>query len=174
MATLKIYNGSSWDQAQAKVWDGSAWVGMMKFWDGSQWVNLGLTFTVSSALIMHSVSNGSTATAGVRVGSDGNVYKIEGGSVTQINSSTDWRRPAGSGSGYYVRFSKGAFDPDVDGGTLDTWQELNVNRQVTYQESTDDTEKSGTITVEIATDSGGSNIVASGDASLTATVGTPI
>jgi len=47
MATLKIYNGSSWDVAIAKTYNGSAWEDQMKYYNGSAWVELYPTLETS-------------------------------------------------------------------------------------------------------------------------------
>ena len=132
-----------------------------------------IVVTVSGEIISHSVANGNTATAGVRVNNDGTIDQLVGGTYTQIDVSTDWRIPNGSGSGYHVRFTRGVFDPDPDVGTLNSWLALSSDREVYYQESTDDTEDGGTITIAIS-DDGGTSTLDSGTYPLTATVGTPI
>ena len=175
MALLKVYNGASWDIAIAKTYNGTAWEDKMKFWNGSIWVELyaGIVVTVSGENIFHVVANGNTARAGVRVNNDGTIDKLILSTYTQIDSSTDWRIPNGSGAGFHVKFTKGFLDPDPDVGTLDTWLALTANREVYYEETANDTADGANITVHIS-DDGGSTTLDSAVYTLTATVGTPI
>ena len=131
----------------------------------------GILLTLSGESISHSVSNGNTARAGVRVNSDGTIDKREGNIYMQIDASTDWRIPNGSGAGFYVRFNKGVLDPNPDFGTLNSWLELNSNREIYYEESANDTQDGGTITVELSRDQ--STVAASAGYPLTAIVGLP-
>lgn len=133
--------------------------------------------TVSGETISHSVSNGNTARAAVAVNSvDGTMDKIEGTTTTQIDASTDWRIPNGSGAAYHVRFTKGILDPDPtynpDSVTLGTWHALTQQYRLGYEESANDTQETGTITVAIS-DDGGSTTLDSGAYPCTATVGLP-
>lgn len=131
----------------------------------------GITLALSGELISHDVSNGNTARAGVRVNSDGTIDKREGNVYTQIDSSTDWRIPNGSGAGFYVRFSKGLFDPTPEIGTLDTWQEITSAREVTNENSANDSSELVSITVELSRNA--SDVEVSGSYPLTAVVGLP-
>lgn len=133
-----------------------------------------VTVTVSGESISHNVDSGLTARAGVRVNSDGTIDKLEGVTYTQIDSSTDWRIPNGSGIGYYVQFTKGVLDPNPTVGTLNSWLQITTNREVYYEESDFNQSNGGTITIEIsATTGGGSPILDSGDYPLDASVGIP-
>lgn len=132
-----------------------------------------VTVTVSGEFISDAAPNGTrTATAGVRVNNDGTIDKLIDTTYTQIDSSTDWRIPNGSGSGYHVKFTKNVLDPAPTGGTLDTWLSLSSSYLVYYDEATDDTENGGTITIEIS-DDGGSTTLDSANYPLTATIGLP-
>jgi len=69
-------------------------------WDGSTEGSTGAVYDVD-------ITYAGNVTAGVRFGSDGNVYAIwrEGGTTfyTQMRSATDWVRPTSEASGYYVK-----------------------------------------------------------------------
>lgn len=138
-----------------------------------------VVITVSGRFIDHSVINGNTARAGVRVNVDGTIDKVEGTVFTQIDSSTDWRIPNANGAGYWVQFTKGIFDPapnyNPDTTTLGTWYELDtVSRRVGWQETADDTTNGGVLTIKISDDSSGSPVLDQGNFTCTATVGIPI
>tara|TARA_R110000868_G_scaffold164505_1_gene397161 strand:- start:1373 stop:1990 length:618 start_codon:yes stop_codon:yes gene_type:complete len=69
-------------------------------WDGYEEGSTGLIYDVS-------IAYSSNVVAGVRFGSDGNVYAIwqAGGGInyTQVRASTDWVRPTSEASNYYVK-----------------------------------------------------------------------
>ncbi len=132
-----------------------------------------IVVTVSGEFISHSVANGNTARAGVRVNNDGTIDKLLLSTYSQIDASTDWRIPNGSGDAYHVKFTKGILDPAPDVGTLDTWLAITSDRQVYYEETADDTMDGGTITIAISAD-GGSTTLDSAAYPLEAIVGTPI
>jgi hypothetical protein len=133
----------------------------------------GEVVTVSGEGISDSAPNGTrTATAGVRVNSDGTIDKLVDTTYSQIDSSTDWVIPNSYSGTYHVKFTKGGLDPAPTGGTLDTWLALSSSYLVYYDESADDTLNGGTITVEIS-DDGGSTTLDSGNYPLTATIGLP-
>lgn len=180
-AVLKVYNGSSWITALGKAWSGSAWVEKMNFYDGIAFVPLyssGPAITVSGETISHSVSNGNTARAAVRVNVDGTIDKLVNVTFTQIDASTDWRIPNANGAGFWVQFTKGILDPapnyNPDSTVLGTWYELDtVSRRVGYEDSGPDSESSGTITVKISDDSSGSPVLDQANYPCAATVGLP-
>ncbi len=124
--------------------------------------------------IFHDVSNGNTATARIRVDKDGNIYKTEGITNTQLATGTDWIRPISDDDNLYeCKFTKGILDDNTTGGeTLDTWVFITVDRLVEYVESTNDTELTGTITVHIRYNGGAT--LDTGALPMRARVGTPI
>ncbi len=134
--------------------------------------------TVSGEVISNSVSNGNTARAAVQVVVDGTMNKIEAITTTQIDAATDWRVPNGNGAGFWVQFTKSGLDPapnyNPDSTTLGTWYELDaVSRRIGWEESTDDTDISGTITVKISDNMSGSPVLDQGNYPCMATVGLP-
>lgn len=72
-----------------------------------------------------------TATAGVRINTDGTVDKNETGVYSQIDSSTDWIIPnAAASSAYYVKAEQvSSSGPGTRTGTLSTWLQLTSNRE---------------------------------------------
>lgn len=103
--------------------------------------------------------------------SDGNVYKYEsiynvGGSGTYLHSSTTWNNITPSTT-YYIRVSNFADNTlsISDSDTLNTWLALTTTRTFRYRDSrplNSYGQAMGTMKVEIASDSGGSNILATG------------
>lgn len=96
--------------------------------------------------------------------SDGTVYKQEDTTYTQDQAGVDWYAagspPAGS---FWIHFEKAATtddDPDV-GDALLTWHSLDSTRTFGFNRTAAGDE-SAIIIVTIATDSGGSNVVATG------------
>jgi hypothetical protein len=137
----------------------------------------GEVVTVSGESISHSVANGNTARAAVRVNTDGTMDKLEGTAYTQIDASTDWVIPNSFSGSYHVRFTKGGLDPtptyNPDSVTLGTWYAISATSyRLGYEETVDDTQETGTITVHIS-DDGGSTTLDSGPYTLIATVGLP-
>lgn len=134
------------------------------------------TVTVSGETIVDSIpDNSRDAYASVTVGASGNMFKRENVTVTQIDTSTDWVRPQVWAPQYWVRFTVNTpFGDAVNIGSslIGVWSSTAaVNREVGYEVTTNDTELSGTITIAIATDSSGTNIVDSGTYLITATKG---
>lgn len=103
--------------------------------------------------------------------SDGNVYKYEniynvGGSGTYLHSSTTWNNITPSTT-YYIRVTNYAGNnlSTLDSAALNSWLALTTTRTFRYRDARDITsygQESGTMKVEIASDSGGSNILATG------------
>lgn len=134
-----------------------------------------VTLALSGGTASHSVSNGNQATALIRVDTDFNIYKIEGVTVTQLASSTDWKRPAsGSSSDYEVSYVLSGLgsDPLDVGGAASTWLTISVDRSFGYQHSANDTEHVGSFTLKIRIIGDAASEV-SGVYSCTARVGLP-
>jgi hypothetical protein len=117
------------------------------------------TYTLSGAIIFD--VDTTQATCGIRVNLDGTIDKLQGpASYTQISSATDWVIPnAQSSVAHWVRFERISGDTIDFTGTLSTWQQLNANREINYDVNSVSI-RSGIYSVEIALDSGGTNIVA--------------
>lgn len=102
------------------------------------------------------VTTPALATTNINVNTDGTLTGTD-------NAGTDfshaWFQPTGGspGSSYWVRFTQ-VSGTAPDSGTLNTWLALSSNRSIGY--STTNGVKIGTFTIEIASDSGGTNIVA--------------
>jgi len=103
---------------------------------------------------------------------DGNIYKYESvynvsGSGRYLHTSTQWNNITPSQT-YYIRVqnsggTKNLSVPDSD--TINSWIALTSNREFQVRDSRDITlyaDENAVIKVEIASDSGGSNILATG------------
>lgn len=112
--------------------------------------------------------SGFTASAGWYFRSDGSVDEYDDGSIIEFNPSPDeWYVPNGApGATYYIRFT-------LDAGTaannitpaVGTWGALSSDRYIYYSATVGalgTLVDNGTYQVDIATDSGGTNIIATG------------
>ena len=119
MPQLKTYNGSSWDTAIAKVYDGSSWKEQMKFYNGTAWVELYPTLAVSP--VGTNVTNTrvlQTCYAGVQYNTNGIDYASSNvGGWT--NSRGNWL-DAGSNNDVWV-------ERTINSGTLN-WQDPGSGR----------------------------------------------
>lgn len=147
--------GGAWQEVQ------SAWVKVGGAW---QQVYVALTINLSGTAISPvSDSNfaldPATATAGWSFNKDGDATRVSG---TAYNPTPDeWADPNTTdiGSSYWIRFTAESGDA-VTIGTLNTWLALTTTRTFYWQVSGGIL--SGVVKVEIASDSGGSTIVATG------------
>jgi hypothetical protein len=105
----------------------------------------------------------STATAGVTFGTDGSISFNGSGPA----ADTNWRRPtlAGVGSSFWVRATVNS--GTLSSGTSGSWLQLNSARSWT-KTSTGAGLLTCSITLQVASDAGGTNIVSSGTYSLQA------
>ncbi len=114
-----------------------------------------------------SILSGQVQSSGVGAGDTPN--------YASVDTSTDWVIPIGFVVTYYVRATLVASSAPTEGSGLDTWLTLapsGANRLWTWRQSVSGTLK-GTLKIEIATDSLGANIVATGHYRGTATVRFP-
>lgn len=99
---------------------------------------------------------------------DGTVDKDEGGTVTQFQAGTEWSDAQPTpGADMWLRATLDSGDTTTAGDTLGVWLKVagsgSANRTFTWEETTDGFANTiGTIQAELATDSGGTNIVATG------------
>ena len=169
--------GGAWQEVvNAHIRIGGTWTRIKEGWVrvGGAWQQFyGSVVTVSGEAITHSVSNGSTARAGVKVLNDGTIDKREGTGFTQIDTTTDWIRPnvAGVGDAWSVKCVTSGGDP-LHGDTTDSWLALTSDREWYLEHGTTDTTENHVVTVQIS-DDGGTTVIDSGIYTLTATVGTP-
>lgn len=109
---------------------------------------------------------------GWRFGSDGNIYKYEsiynvGGAGLYLYSSTQWNNITPSQT-YYIRVSNFSGSKTLsvsDSDTLNSWIALSSNRDFRVRDSRDIetyAQENVVMKVEIASDSGGSNILDTG------------
>ena len=97
----------------------------------------------------------STATAGLRVGSDGYIYALgsespvnSSSSYVQMNTGTDWIIPRSGMSGYYVYATKISGD-NLTSGTLNSYLSLASDQTWQLSNSTDGTTKTTVIEIKI-------------------------
>ncbi len=110
----------------------------------------------------HTVASG-TATAGFTVGTDGVINPHAVGS-SQSGVS------AGDASLAYVRFAQvSGSTPTAGGVNLDTWYALTSSRTINMARSGEGS-RSGVISIQFATDSGGTGATTAGNWTLTAVV----
>jgi hypothetical protein len=108
-----------------------------------------------------SYTHSPTASSRLRISTDGWVRHATTTGPTQKHQ---WHTGGGDTS-LFVRFTliSGA-TPNI--GTLNTWQQLNADRDIGYSASSTGI-ASGVIKVEIATDSGGTNIISTSSPNYT-------
>lgn len=101
------------------------------------------------------------ATAGWRFRNDGSVERLVVSTWTDFNDSTEWVIPHAHAGSYWIRATLDADSAPSAGPALGSWHALTTTRTWTWTE-TDSGTFAGTLKIEIATDSGGSTIVATG------------
>ena len=123
MAILKIYDGSVWQTPVPKIYNGSSWItpSTLQFHDGSSWVILytSLAASISDWGISDSSAFNGYLDAIYKLSSDGNVYNHNN---TLLESWLD----SGTASQFDVRVT--ATGDPLYSGTLNTWQNLSVDR----------------------------------------------
>jgi hypothetical protein len=111
-------------------------------------------------------SVGGSVTVTLTFGNDGSVIATETGANTWIAGPVNHRWCASfPSSTYYVRATVTA--GSVSGGTTGAWLSTDVNRSWSRNRSTLGA-SSATLLIEIATDSNGSNIITSGNYTISA------
>ena len=123
----------------------------------------------SGAANLSQDTDSSTATAGWRFQTNGVTGRYENGTLdpnwgtNDIGPPQEWYHPSAATppSGLYIRATLDSGDT-VTTGTLNTWQILSSDRLWTWNYSGVPDTVDGTLKIEIATDSGGSNIIATG------------
>ena len=128
------------------------------------------TVTLSGEIVNASAT-AATATAEIRVDQDGNMYKVLNlGSDTQLDSSTDWARPATGAPGpFQVRYTNlvGTALDVTTTTSEDTWHALADGDFRLRHSRTSDGSDSSTFDIEIRVGTG--STVASTNYSLIAT-----
>jgi hypothetical protein len=116
--------------------------------------------TVSGELITH-FTTGATATAGVRVNTDGTIDKLVGAVYTQIDASTDWIIPnIEASSTYEVRITNVSWTQgssfDTEASPAEVWISMAANREWSIVDATSTGlgAKSLTFDIEIRYDGG--------------------
>jgi hypothetical protein len=115
-------------------------------------------FTVDLLNYSSACVRGGGATAGIYLNNDGTVTLTSTGNA---NQSSSWGTPttAGKGALYWVRMTYTG-DAPVVGGGVGNWIQISAGTAyVTLNVATPNASKTCNLTFEIATDSGGSNII---------------
>jgi hypothetical protein len=103
-----------------------------------------------------------SASSRLRISTDGWVRHVDNGSPIQKHQ---WHTGGGDTS-LFVRFTLiSGTTPNI--GTLNTWQQLNADRDIGNSNSIAGSIRSSVIKVEIATDSGGTNIISTSSPNYT-------
>lgn len=174
-----IRTGSAWKELVpgTSVRTGGAWKEVVEIFVrvGGAWKSAWVAFvvTVSGQTVDASTAAPGTATAGVRFNSDGTVDQRVQAAYSQIDSGTDWIIPnaAGAASGTYIRATEvsASGSPLTKNGTMNTWTLLTSDQEWSAVRSGASVGTSTwTITIEIAADSGGVDILDSADYVLNA------
>ena len=176
MPVVKVWNGSAWVDTVAKVYSGAVWYDKMNLRTQTAWQEyygaaneVTLSGTSGSPNLSDSFAvtdpSGATVSAGWLFVSDGtmDLRNASGNWANWTTTPTEWHdgTPA---STFYLRATLEAGDtPDL--GTLGTWQSLASSISYLWTASAGafgfDT-AAGTLKIEIAANSDGSNIRATG------------
>lgn len=116
-------------------------------------------FTIASAPGINKTKAGTgPQTMTVTVETDGTISYTSGATGS---GGTSWGTPTtvGIGTSYWVRFVHTAGDSPTSNGAS-TWTQLTAARSISRQASLSGDDFSTTFTIQLATDSGGSNVVA--------------
>ncbi len=121
----------------------------------------GAALNLNGEIISNTEADPTQARAWVIFNPDGTVDKREGGSVTQIDSGTDWIIPNIAASSIYeVRFTGLTGDAfNVLSAAADNWVDIGTGRAWGYTNTTNGTTASGDATFEIRRGSSGAAIV---------------
>lgn len=110
-----------------------------------------------------------TAQAAIRIDDYGNMYLQKNfGSYAQVDTATDWVRPASKAPGLYeCRYTNHSGDPVSATKAEDTWHTLSTSEFIVSISMTAEGTKSASFTLQIRLNGG--PVLASGSYSLTAT-----
>jgi len=124
-------------------------------------IQRGAALALSGEVISHTASDPTQARAHVIFNSDGTVDKREGGTITQLDTGTDWIIPNDAADTLYeVRYTGltgTAFG--VSAANADVWIDLSSNRTWGYTNTTNGTTDTGDATFEIRIGGGGPLVV---------------
>lgn len=168
LSTCKVNIGGAWKQVETiKVNIGGAWKEV--------WNNFVVTLTGSSVSPNNYTVNETdpaNAEAGLRLLRDGSLQRVVSGSWTDW-FTTEWGDPEGTtvGDDYWVQATLVSGDtPTQTNAGFGSWLQLNATHEWSHLQSVVGQDGPTKIKIEIATDSGGSNIVATGYYQFTAIV----
>ena len=145
-AGLKVWNGSAWVFADPKHYNGASWdrtVG--RVYNGASWDRIWPPVTLSG----EAISDGTladpitsrTATAGVRVRSNGTVEALVNTTWSPIDVATDWIYPnaAAADATYHVRITNVVWTRGssftTEAAAEDTWLQITGDHEWTVQDA---------------------------------------
>ena len=162
MGAIKRWNGS-WVDAVPKYFNASWNQAKVHKWDGAQWVEIypGIVYTLSGENINDNHVGG-THNLGLRINNNGYVYSRKDGIYAQLDTGTDWVIPRSeAATTHYARLTQSLGDTlHVGSDTLNAWHPIDGTPPEWYYDES--ISQNGTFELSIATDSGGTNIVAQG------------
>lgn len=103
--------------------------------------------------------------AEIHIDGDGDARRVINGTETTLPGDSDWVRPLGDWTSYYVKVDHVSYVNQLDavagGDSLSTWLPLTSDRSWTWitDASPSVGSQSWNVTLTIASDSGGSNVV---------------
>ncbi|MHC4371641.1 MAG: hypothetical protein ACYSW8_28840, partial [Planctomycetota bacterium] len=166
MADLHIKRSGAWspiENCYIKISDTWTQVQRVYVKTGSAWKQVWENLSGSPNLAPALATDPANAEAGWRLLRDGSLQRTITGTYSDF--STEWGTPESStvGDGYWVRATKiSGIDPNGTNSGFGTWLQLNATREWSHLQTTIAATGPTKIKLELATDSGGSNIVATG------------
>lgn len=166
MAAKFIYrDGGVWRTAKALHYrDGGVWRNLKAAWyrDGGVWRKVFQSFTaLTGVTATSSIAPGSTDPT-VELRSTGEIWAYE--ATTPLVAVASWGSPTTSGAGadFWVRATLGTGTGTITSGTFGSWTNLASTQSWTMAAAPSGQARNRTVSYEIASDSGGSNIVGGG------------
>ena len=161
MAIPKVYNGSSWVEGVLKSYNGASWDEVAKFYDGTSWVDLALRAELGTAFMLHTRSG--FCWSGLRFRTAGDIHKYQAnGVVSATGAATGWR-VTGPATSFWIRCTVTLGTLTFGSDAAGVWHQLGVSDINFYINTSIDVLKSNNYTIDIATSSSGSNIIATQD-----------
>ncbi len=88
--------------------------------------------TLSGNLLGWTATGVGSATIGIRIDTDGQIYELNNGTPTARSTSTDWIIPNSAARTLHQVWCETTSGNDPDGGdAIDTWHNLNTDREFT-------------------------------------------
>lgn len=129
--TMHIRVGGNWVEADPRIRVGGSWREVSDIWVRRAGVWEKAYQRLALALTNQSIFAGgaSSASAGIRIDSDGNVYQVVNGSSTQLAAATNWVRPNSEAGNYSARLVVlSGNSPGVGSAAVNTYLALTSDR----------------------------------------------